>query len=164
MGRVEKHSSRSARSRPVSCLFCRSRKLRCSRHFPCPNCTSRGLPCQLDDPAVSVNNVEKKPDEPTSTFQQDVLERLRRLEDKVLKKRELEGAGEQVSSPQPWQKAYPTPLNTEEAPVIDMEWLEGKVTNPVSTVGSTTPTNYGEIQWKKATDGSFYRNPSLQMI
>ncbi|KAJ5544275.1 hypothetical protein N7513_007086 [Penicillium frequentans] len=134
MGRVGKNSSRSARSRPVSCLFCRSRKLRCSRQFPCPNCTSRGLPCQLDDPAASaVKNVEKIPDEPASTFQQDVLERLRRLEDIVIEKGEPDGAGEQVSHPRPWQKAYPTPLNSEETPAMDMEWLEGEVTYPVST-------------------------------
>ncbi|KAJ5994419.1 hypothetical protein N7451_010143 [Penicillium sp. IBT 35674x] len=134
MGRVGKHSSRSARSRPVSCLFCRSRKLRCSRQFPCPNCTSRGLPCQLDDPTASaVKNVEKIPDEAASTFQQDVLERLRRLEDIVLEKGEPDRAGEQVSPPRPWQKAYPTPLNSEKTPAMDVEWLEGEVTYPAST-------------------------------
>ncbi|KAJ5650817.1 uncharacterized protein N7484_004540 [Penicillium longicatenatum] len=147
MGRVEKHSSRSERSRPVSCLFCRSRKLRCSRQFPCPNCTSRGLPCQLDGPAKAVNNVEKLPDALTSTFQLDVLERLRRLEDIVIEKKEPGGAGEQVSPPRPWQKAYPTPLNAETTPATDVEWLEGEVTYPVSTVSLLA----SDIEFKTCT-------------
>ncbi|EWZ93990.1 hypothetical protein FOWG_06627 [Fusarium oxysporum f. sp. lycopersici MN25] len=32
-------------SRAVSCQFCRQRKLRCNRQFPCSNCLSRGVPC-----------------------------------------------------------------------------------------------------------------------
>ncbi|CAG9946059.1 unnamed protein product [Clonostachys rosea f. rosea IK726] len=36
---------RQSRQRPVSCSFCRVRKLRCSRDFPCTNCTSRGRQC-----------------------------------------------------------------------------------------------------------------------
>lgn len=41
---------RQPRQRPVSCNFCRVRKLRCSREFPCSNCTSRGVQCQAQDP------------------------------------------------------------------------------------------------------------------
>ncbi|KIW29281.1 uncharacterized protein PV07_05106 [Cladophialophora immunda] len=37
--------------RPVSCHYCRSKKLRCSRQFPCDNCAVKGLTCQLYDPA-----------------------------------------------------------------------------------------------------------------
>ncbi|VUC38082.1 unnamed protein product [Clonostachys rosea] len=36
---------RPSRQRPVSCAFCRVRKLRCSRDFPCTNCASRGRQC-----------------------------------------------------------------------------------------------------------------------
>jgi hypothetical protein len=32
-------------SRAVSCQFCRLRKLRCNRQFPCSNCLSRGVAC-----------------------------------------------------------------------------------------------------------------------
>lgn len=38
------------RSRPVSCHFCRTKKLRCSRDFPCTNCTSREIACHLYGP------------------------------------------------------------------------------------------------------------------
>lgn len=51
--------------RPQSCTFCRSRKLRCSRKAPCPNCTSRGIPCEfaglqnsVQDQAGSSNNLD----------------------------------------------------------------------------------------------------------
>lgn len=87
--------------------------------------------------------MEKIPDERTSTFQQDVLERLRRLEDIVIEKREPDGAGEQVSPSRPWQKAYPTPLNSEKTPAMDVEWLEGEVTYPASTVGVADYPSYG---------------------
>ena len=67
------------RQRPVSCTFCRTRKLRCSRSFPCASCTSRGLPCQqgLSQRQDYVEN----PDPQNAT----VLERLKRLEDAVFK-------------------------------------------------------------------------------
>ncbi|UNI16204.1 hypothetical protein JDV02_002664 [Purpureocillium takamizusanense] len=37
---------RQPRQRPISCALCRVRKLRCSRVFPCSNCTSRGVACE----------------------------------------------------------------------------------------------------------------------
>ncbi|KAF7553384.1 hypothetical protein G7Z17_g3674 [Cylindrodendrum hubeiense] len=36
---------RQPSKRQISCHFCRARKLRCNRVFPCSNCTSRGVPC-----------------------------------------------------------------------------------------------------------------------
>lgn len=47
---VTEAMGRQPRQRPVSCNFCRVRKLRCSREFPCSNCTSRGVQCQAQDP------------------------------------------------------------------------------------------------------------------
>lgn len=43
---------RQPRQRPVSCIFCRARKLRCSRQFPCANCTSRGVTCEIEKGGV----------------------------------------------------------------------------------------------------------------
>ncbi|KAJ5724648.1 hypothetical protein N7493_006376 [Penicillium malachiteum] len=131
MGRVEKNLSRSTRSRPVSCLFCRSRKLRCSRKFPCPNCTSRGLACQLDGPVTSSSrSIETSPEASPDTFRQDVLERLRRLEEIVIEKREPPNITDEQASQKPplrpWQKGNP-PSVTEERPQasnIDVDWLE----------------------------------------
>ncbi|KAJ5633691.1 hypothetical protein N7528_001533 [Penicillium herquei] len=142
MGRVEKNLSRSTRSRPVSCLFCRSRKLRCSRKFPCPNCTSRGLSCQLDEPATSSSrSVETSPEASPDTFRQDVLERLRRLEEIVIEKRETPNiANEQASQNPPlrtWQKGNPPSATVEklQTSTTDVDWLEleGGVTYLVPT-------------------------------
>ena len=76
----------SSRQRPVACHFCRSRKLRCSRQFPCPNCTARGIKCELyasqelpvsnDSGSTSKRNSSVNPDS-------EVLSRIRRLEDIV---------------------------------------------------------------------------------
>lgn len=60
-------------SRPVSCHFCRDRKLRCSRVFPCTNCTARGVPCPPVQRAVS-----RKSSPPG--IHPEVLHRLERLE------------------------------------------------------------------------------------
>lgn len=67
------------RQRPVSCTFCRTRKLRCSRSFPCASCTSRGLPCQQ---GLSQRQDDAEDPEPQNAA---VLERLKRLEDAVFK-------------------------------------------------------------------------------
>jgi hypothetical protein len=42
--------------RPVSCRFCRSRKLRCSRESPCTNCVSRAIVCELPVPAENYSS------------------------------------------------------------------------------------------------------------
>ncbi|KAJ5094249.1 hypothetical protein N7456_010110 [Penicillium angulare] len=138
MVRVEKHLNRSTRSRPVSCLFCRSRKLRCSRQFPCANCTSRGLSCELDGHRVpSTTSLEENlPDEGSSKG--DILERLRRLEDIVIGQGgeppiSASGQASQEKASQAWQKGYSSPLNTEKSPAIDVDWLEGEVTYSVPT-------------------------------
>jgi hypothetical protein len=59
----------SSRHRPISCKFCRSRKLRCSRESPCSNCISRGLQCDLPKPSAAGGVSET-----------ELLERLKRLE------------------------------------------------------------------------------------
>ncbi|KAH7311754.1 hypothetical protein B0I35DRAFT_71783 [Stachybotrys elegans] len=76
------------RQRPISCKFCRLRKLRCSRQFPCTNCTSRGVPCQASDEvptrsthpdtSSSVNGTHG--DSLATLSAPEVLARLNRLE------------------------------------------------------------------------------------
>ncbi|TQW03470.1 Fungal transcriptional regulatory protein [Cordyceps javanica] len=53
---------RQPRQRPISCKLCRQRKLRCSRVFPCSNCTCRGVICEHDGP------VSAQPSAPRSTL------------------------------------------------------------------------------------------------
>lgn len=140
MGRVEKSSTRQTRSRPVSCLFCRSRKLRCSRQFPCPNCTSRGLPCQLDGPVASSTGEAEKPSKNnlSDTFKQDVLERLHRLEDIVMRKADSPVEQTSKQPPRSWRQSHTTPSSVDKSPVVDVNWLEGEVTYSAPMVSDIT--------------------------
>jgi len=64
------------RQRPVSCRFCRSRKLRCSRESPCSNCVSRGMRCELEtlvSPSPATQNASES----------ELLARIRKLEELV---------------------------------------------------------------------------------
>jgi hypothetical protein len=65
---------RTPRQRPISCLFCRSRKLRCSRDAPCTNCKSRDIECELE--TIARNSSAEK-DGPSKN---ELLERIRTLE------------------------------------------------------------------------------------
>ncbi|KAI5457258.1 hypothetical protein BGZ63DRAFT_427979 [Mariannaea sp. PMI_226] len=75
---------RQPRQRPISCRFCRVRKLRCSRVFPCSNCTSRGLSCpEPQDPPPSQSRAaarEISVGTSGSAADSSILERLERLE------------------------------------------------------------------------------------
>lgn len=62
-----------SRQRPVSCRFCRSRKLRCSREAPCSNCVSRRIHCDLED-------VARPPAKTANASESELLERIRKLE------------------------------------------------------------------------------------
>ncbi|KAH0524731.1 hypothetical protein TsFJ059_007196 [Trichoderma semiorbis] len=79
---------RQPRQRPISCHLCRVRKLRCSRQFPCSNCTSRGVVCQHEGVAVaaptgsgSQAQVKSPALKDASTL--ELLARLERLESLV---------------------------------------------------------------------------------
>ncbi|KAF1968142.1 hypothetical protein BU23DRAFT_515271 [Bimuria novae-zelandiae CBS 107.79] len=61
------------RQRPVSCKFCRTRKLRCSRQSPCSNCLSRGIQCELEQPIQSAPVAD-------DGGKAELLERIRKLE------------------------------------------------------------------------------------
>ncbi|KAK5988698.1 putative transcription factor lepB [Cladobotryum mycophilum] len=77
---------RQPRQRPISCHLCRVRKLRCSRQFPCSNCTSRGVVCQHEGVAAAPTAVA--PSQPTNKASSslkdlsafELLSRLERLE------------------------------------------------------------------------------------
>ena len=64
------------RQRPVSCRFCRSRKLRCSREAPCSNCVSRGIRCELEYPAGPSPGT-------LGAAEPEIVERIRKLEELV---------------------------------------------------------------------------------
>lgn len=63
----------ASRQRPVSCRFCRTRKLRCSRDSPCSNCLSRNIACELEQ--------SSNPPTVADTRERDeLLDRIRKLE------------------------------------------------------------------------------------
>lgn len=150
--RVEKrrNDSRKARSRPISCFFCRSRKLRCSRQFPCTNCASRGLTCQQENhyssatppPTYSSEGLNKP-----STLETDVLERLRRLEKIVIghdgtPQATSNGSSVQAgtpparSSPGAFVRKFDEYKQSQISPESDVERLEEEITHPGSRVRS----------------------------
>lgn len=70
---MPKEPKRSSRQRPISCHFCRSRKLRCSRDAPCTNCTSRGIECELV-------TIARESSETNASSKAELVERIRILE------------------------------------------------------------------------------------
>lgn len=66
--------TKAPRGRPVSCRFCRVRKLRCSRDAPCTNCISRGISCELET-APQPYRIGS-----AGISEIDALERIRQLE------------------------------------------------------------------------------------
>ncbi|KAH7039897.1 uncharacterized protein B0I36DRAFT_3200 [Microdochium trichocladiopsis] len=72
------------RQRPVSCRFCRTRKLRCSREAPCSNCVSRDIHCDLVQPAPQPVAADCTPScHATSSTEARLLERIQILEQQL---------------------------------------------------------------------------------
>ena len=74
---------------PVSCHFCRSRKLRCGREHPCSNCLTRGIECQRIQVPRTSWTPAPTPSEPTtaspskSSSESQLLQRIEVLEQTV---------------------------------------------------------------------------------
>ncbi|OAP58957.1 hypothetical protein AYL99_06254 [Fonsecaea erecta] len=86
------------RQDPVSCQFCRSKKLKCNRQQPCSNCASRGLACD----AKVAPYAPTPPVVLQDPIDQSVLARLKRLEDIVIGRTSIldaSSAGLGVSQP-----------------------------------------------------------------
>ncbi|KAK5045410.1 hypothetical protein LTR84_009274 [Exophiala bonariae] len=81
------------RQRPVSCHFCRTRKLRCNRESPCSNCSARGIQCHLyaSDTKACTSDTSEGLDASDALgthneVTRGVLSRLERLEQALLSK------------------------------------------------------------------------------
>lgn len=144
MYRVEKESMRSSRSRPVSCHFCRLRKLKCSREFPCTNCTSRGKTCQLYPTPPLPVSPQSQVDESPQIGNIDVLARLRRLEEIVLgnglESTSQGWANHQTASlpsppaQKPRDMNHPYMIHEGQSSAAAVTWVEGEITAPGSSV------------------------------
>ena len=69
------------RQNPISCCFCREKKLKCDRQTPCSNCSFRGLSCTNQSKAQTWNGSSL----PNPTDIAEILDRLKRLEEVTLK-------------------------------------------------------------------------------
>lgn len=110
----------TAEKRPVSCLFCRSRKLRCTREFPCSNCVERGISCQLRPlPQVSTSSSPAPNTQSTSPVANlEIIQRLEKLEEIIRSQRCGNESSEQVLP-------SPTPSRAESHPLVaDIARLE----------------------------------------
>ncbi|CAM1509305.1 Fc.00g030440.m01.CDS01 [Cosmosporella sp. VM-42] len=115
---------RQPRQRPISCQFCRVRKLRCSRQFPCSNCTSRGVPCRepgLDPPpatrpaATKASSASPASAAISASADPEILSRLERLETLLAlrvkeKEPEVEATSQKSTQSSPVAATPQTPL------------------------------------------------------
>lgn len=112
--------SHVARQRPISCRFCRSRKLRCSRQAPCSNCVSRGLRCELE----TQNELES-----SSNSEPELLERIKNLE-KLLENKNFQYESSEYQPPPQIlgnpEREEPIPDISSQAGRLDKDfvWLE----------------------------------------
>lgn len=121
------------RQDPVSCLLCRSKKLRCDRQQPCSNCSTRGNTCEFITQAGRQPQERKTP--APAAGSDEVLARLKRLEDEVATLR-----GKPLLPVHPSQQPSPPAVNlpkdsTDEEHRAAFEWLEGIGTANNSSVG-----------------------------
>jgi hypothetical protein len=106
MGKVST-TAKADRKRPVSCHFCRSRKLRCDRQSPCTNCQTRGVQCTL----YPTNSVELPGTRPNAQIlapngsNAELTARLLRLEEIVLKHSDPVITHRAPPAHRPWQNS-----------------------------------------------------------
>lgn len=108
-------STKRRRQNPVSCHFCREKKLKCDRQSPCSNCSFRGLVCSSEFTSQPQNRSALSDNADNVV----VLERLRRLEEIVLNQQRHPTSGGNrpqstltsapVSAAGPWQSTSSTP-------------------------------------------------------
>ncbi|KAG4435384.1 hypothetical protein IFR05_009127 [Cadophora sp. M221] len=116
------------RQDPVSCLFCRRKKLKCDRGAPCSNCRARKLTCSS---AIEGNSIQSQPlaEKPSLGASQNIDElnaRVRRLEELLTRKNSFDLSTSQPKSQPPSTLAY----TRKEEPSDDIEltkavsWIE----------------------------------------
>ncbi|KAI1619879.1 hypothetical protein EDD37DRAFT_196347 [Exophiala viscosa] len=103
------------RQDPVSCEFCRSKKLKCDRQQPCSNCATRGLSCNGQS-IRSPRHIRPSSNDDSAS----VLARLKRLEDIVIGP-STQGSPALVGLKQSPQLAYLSPASEYEEAVHTLE-------------------------------------------
>lgn len=121
----------SSRKRPVSCQFCRTRKLRCSRTAPCTSCVSRNTTCDLEYPVAQPAG---------DAGGSEILERLHRLERLLLvsntQDHEDSTRNRTAGDPRRIFSASAIASQSTNVDVVDnVAWLVGDHTGSASLVG-----------------------------
>jgi hypothetical protein len=99
---------------------------------------------------LSTSSADEGSDQPSGNFQQNVLARLRKLEEIVITQREPTRSPSDQSGSRPGpppsrgKRDISTSFN-ENTSTVDVEWLESQITHPGSTVGLCI-TEYGKQQ------------------
>ncbi|KUJ06325.1 uncharacterized protein LY89DRAFT_726634 [Mollisia scopiformis] len=125
------------RQRPVSCHFCRARKLRCNRMAPCSNCISRRINCTLESPVVHPSNT---PSTPSISETSEIIERLNRLEN-LLATQKIDVHGQSGQPPEvegsrpPLVHAATSPPQAQTLDVdSEVSWLESAFLDQIPSV------------------------------
>ena len=108
------------RQEPVSCQFCRTKKLKCNRDQPCQNCLARGIECERKGrlPASHVQHTY------VPAENADILARLQRLEDIVLGSQRAISSLTGTESQRAQSVASSQVSEREKVHKADAEWLE----------------------------------------
>ena len=109
------------RQDPVSCQFCRTKKLKCNRDQPCQNCLARGIECERKGslPAARSQHAHVPADNT------NILARLQRLEDIVLGSKRAESPADGAGSQRRAQPVGTFQVSErEKVHKADAEWLE----------------------------------------
>ena len=72
---------------PISCTYCRQRKIKCDKIHPCSPCQRSNLHCVFLE---RVRHPKKKQNGPATTTNDELIRRLGRMEE-LIKKMEVEG-------------------------------------------------------------------------
>lgn len=134
----ERHSRVTSRQRPISCYFCRSRKLRCSRETPCTNCETRGLVCQIHSAPShgrgESETTDSRRSDSESSENADLRRRLERLEAIISGSQSQTAAIQQSNVETRTQEDPPVdqPIvsATDHRLATDAAWLEKAFTDP----------------------------------
>ncbi|KAG0645374.1 transcription factor [Hyphodiscus hymeniophilus] len=108
------------RQEPVSCFWCRKKKLKCDRAYPCSNCRARKLACSSSsDPGEAYTGIDAA--NPSSSSQQidELKSRLRKLEHLLTEK-----TGSELVSPSTTLKPVPVPASPDTELENTVTWIE----------------------------------------
>ena len=109
------------RQEPVSCQFCRTKKLKCNRDQPCQNCLARGIECERKGRLPANHSLHAS--DPAGNA--DILARLQRLEDLVLASNSGNDPSLSGESQARAPSIAPSQVSEKEkAHKADAEWLE----------------------------------------